>query len=688
MAMPEKVRSFTLLGGTGSGKSALAEALLYRAGVLHQAEGGKVLDSEPEEQRRQSTVFSKIQSLTWDKHQLHFADSPGAADFAGAAIAPLVVMDAAVIVIDATLGVDVATRQLFELAVECKKPILFFINKMDKEHADFDAALASIRNTLTKHAYPVTLPIGQGPTFRGVLDLIESRAFIYDEGKAIEQTIPDAEKERFEAAQNTLIEEVAGTDEGLFEKLAEGEALGKEDILPRLIENIESEDIIPVLVGSAVPPIGTTLLLDTLVHLILPPTKMPPAAATDSDDVVVELSPDPDGPTVVQLFKISSDQGMGDTFYLKVLSGTLKSGDDLINARSRDKERLGHLFHFQGKERIDVSEACVGDVVAVAKLKASHIGDTLASAGHVVTLPAIKFPAPVHSVSVQPKTRKDQDKMGIALSKLVVADPTLEYRIDPEFNETILSGMGEVHLEIAAGRLHDRYGIDIIIGQPHVPYRETIAKKVKAQGRHKKQTGGHGQFGDCWITAEPMELGHGFEFADEIKGGVIPGKFIPSVETGVKHAMSKGGLAGFPVVDVKVAVFDGSYHSVDSSDVAFQMAGSIAFRKCQELAGSTLLEPVMAVKVTVPAEYVGTITNYLSSNRGRILGMDGAGDLQIVSAEVPMAEMFGFSTELRSMTHGAGNFTMHYARYEAVPSQLIPAIIEKVKAQRAEKDGH
>ncbi len=686
--MPEKVRSFTLLGGTGSGKSALAEALLYRAGVLHQAEGGRVLDSEPEEQRRGSSVFGKVQSLMWEKHQLHFADTPGAADFVGAAIAPLIAMDAAVIVIDATLGVDVPTRQLFELAVEHKKPILFFINKLDKEHADYEAALASVRKTLTKRAFPVTLPMGQGPTFSGVLDLVESRAFTYENGKVNMRDVPEEERGRFDAAQNALIEEVAGTDEALFEKLAEGATLTKEDILPRLIQNIESEEIVPVLVGCSFPPVGTTLLLDTVVRLVKPPDQLPPVVVTNADDEPEEITRDPKGPTLAQVFKIASDQGMGDTFFLKITSGTLKSGDDLINARSRDKERVGHIFRFQGKERVDVSEATVGDVVAVAKLRSSLIGDTLASPGRVVALPPIQFPDPVHSVSVQPKTRKDQDKLGIALSKLIVGDPTLHYHIDPEFNETILSGMGEVHLELAAGRLHDRNGIEIIIGRPHVPYRETLTKKVKAQGRHKKQTGGHGQFGDCWISAEPLPLGSGFEFVDEIKGGVIPGKFVPSVETGVKQAMARGGLAGFPVVDVRVAVFDGSYHSVDSSDVAFQLAGSLAFKKCQELSGSTLLEPIMTVRITVPGDYVGAITNHLSSHRGRVLGMEAAGDLQIVSAEVPMEEMFGYSTELRSMTHGAGTYTMKFAQYEAVPAQVLPQIVEKVKAQRAEKEGH
>lgn len=682
MLTPDRIRSFTLLGGTGCGKSALAEALLFRAGVLHQADGGTTLDSEPEEQRRQSTVFSKVQSLTWKKHQLHFADTPGGADFVGAAVAPLAALDAAVIVIDATVGVEVSTRQFYEAAVKLKKPVLFFINKLDKEFAEFDAVLSAIRSSLTKHAFPVALPMGQGGSFSGVIDLLSGRAHSYAGGSASEVDVPEGERQRFEAGQNALIEEVAETDEVLFDKLADGAELTKDDILPRLIEVIEAGEIAPVLVGSAYPPQGSTLLLDTLTHLILPSTRLPPPSVERETAAPAPLELDPQRPPMAQVFKIFSDQGVGDMFYLKVVNGTLKSGVDLVNAHSREKERIGHMFRFQGKERIDVPEATIGDVVAVAKLKGSLVGDTLASADDVAALPRIEFPSPVHSVSVQPKTRKDQDKMGLALNKLSVTDPTIQFHMDPEFNETILSGMGEVHLEIAAGRLKERYGIELLIGQPHVPYRETLLKKSKAQGRHKKQTGGHGQFGDCWISVEPLPMGSGFEFVDEIKGGVIPGKFIPSVETGVKEAMKKGSLAGFPVVDVRVTVFDGSFHSVDSSDVAFQMAGSIAFKKCQELSGSTLLEPVMKLKVIVPGDYVGAITNQLSGHRGRILGMDAAGDLQTVTAEVPMAELFDYSTELRSITHGAGSYTMEFSQYEPIPSQLLAGVVEKINERR------
>ena len=685
MATPDKIRSFTLLGGPGSGKSALAEALLYRAGVLHQAEGGRALDFEPEEERRASTVFAKVQNLTWNDCQVHFADTPGLADFMGNAIAPLVALDAAVVVVDATAGVDVATRQTYDLAVQHNKPVLFFINKMDKERADFAAALGSIRKALTRRAHPVVIPIGQGPDFRGVLDLVESRAVTYDDGKVNDGPVGDAQRAAFDEAQGQLMEEVAGTNEALFEKLASGEQLSREDVLPHLITAIKQGEIVPVLAGSAFPPRGTSALLDAIVRLLAPPTDMIPPEVELPGGQRGPLPLDPKSPVVARVFKIYSDQGVGDIFYVRIVAGTVKSGDDLINTRSRERERIGHLLRFHGKERSEVPEATVGDVIAVAKLKGSLIGDTLASAERQVTLSPIDFPNAVHSVSVHPKTRKDQDKLGIALSRVSVSDPTLHYHIDPEFNETILSGMGELHLELAAGRLKERYGIEITIGKPHVAYRETLSKKVKAQGRHKKQTGGHGQFGDCHISAEPLPIGSGFEFADEIKGGVIPGKFIPSVETGVREAMKKGALGGFPVVDVKVTLFDGSFHSVDSSDVAFQLAGALAFRKCQELAGSSLLEPIMRVSVTVPADYVGSITNQLSQHRGRILGMDGSGDFQTVTAEVPQAELFDYSTELRSITQGSGTYRMEFAQYEPVPSQLVAGVIEKLKQEREEQ---
>lgn len=683
MATPDKIRSLTLLGGPGSGKTALAEALLFRAGVIHHIDGGRMLDVEPEEVRRQSTVFSKIQTLTWQKHTIHLADTPGAADFVGGAIAAIAALDAAVIVLDATSTVDVATRQYFELAVRHKKPVLFFISKMDKELADYDRALDSIRKTLTRHAQPVSLPIGSGSAFQGGIDLLEGKAYFYEGDSIKKADIPAEHQDEYESAYNALMEEVAGTDEALFEKVASGEKLERSEFMPQLLQAIKHGDIVPVLCGSAVPPRGTTLLLDALINLVAPPTDQPePDAKNDTDGSAISLKIDPTAPAVARVFKIFSDAGIGDIFFMKIVTGSVKAGDDVTNTRSRERERLGHLFRFHGKERSEVAEAAAGDIVAVAKLKGSLVGDTLCAPERSVSLPPIQFPNAVHSVSVQPKTRKDQDKLGIALSKLSNVDPTLKYHIDPEFNETILSGMGEVHLEVTAGRLKDRYGVEITVGRPHVPYRETLTKKVESQGRHKKQTGGHGQFGDVWVRVEPLPLGGGFEFADEIKGGVIPGKFIPSVETGVRDCMKKGTLAGFPVVDVKVTLFDGSYHTVDSSDVAFQLAGALAFRKCQEKAGPILLEPIMRVEVTVPSDYVGAITNQLSGHRGRILGMDAAGDLQVVRAEVPMGEMFTYSTELRSVTQGAGSFTMEFAQYEAVPSHLIPQIQEEMKKLR------
>lgn len=687
---PENLRSFTLLGAQGSGKTALAEALLYRAGVLHhlsQAQNGaNQLDTDPEEQRRETTLYSKVQTLTWDKHTLHFADTPGFADFIGESIAPLAALDAAVIVVDATVGVDVATKQLFNLAVEYKKPILFFINKMDKEQADFDHALESIRKNLSKHAHPVALPIGAGETFKGVLDLLDSRAFVYDGGEPRETTVPEEEKERFEKAQRQLIEEVAETDETLFDKLASGEVLKKDDILPQLIQDIEEEEVIPVLVGAANPPMGTTQLLDTLTYLILPPHKLPePESQTAEGEEPKKIKVHQFEPAMAQCFKVFNDPGVGDIFYLKVVTGTLQSGGDLINSNNRDKERVGHLWYFQGKERKEVSQATAGDVVAVAKLKNTTVGETLCEGSRVLALPPIHFPDPVFSLSVLPKTRKDQDKLGTALHKMSANDPTLHFNIDPEFNETILSGMGEVHLEIVANRLKERYTIDIELGHPHVPYRETFTKATQAQGKYKKQTGGHGQFGDVSIKLDPLRLGSGFEFVNQIKGGVIPSKYIPAVETGIKDAMIKGSLAGYPVVDTKITLYDGSFHSVDSSDLAFQIAGSMAFKICEETAKPILLEPIMTVTVTVPADFVGSINNDLNSRRGKILGMEQEGDLHVLKAEVPQAEMFKYATDLRSMTHGAGSHRMKFARYESVPSHLTSKIVEETKKAREAK---
>lgn len=675
----ELIRSFSILGATGSGKTALAEAILYRAGVLHHVSQGenRTLDSDPEEQKRASTLVSKIQTVSWDKHRLHFADTPGLSDFIGEALAPLSTFDAAVIVVDATTGVDVGTKQEFRKAQALKKPILFFINKMNKDRADFEGTLNSIRNNLTRHAHPVALPIGAGENFKGVMDLIDSRAFVYEGAEAKEVPIPEAEKDRFATAQRKLIEEVAETSEELFDKLAEGQELKKGDILPQLIADIEEEEIIPVLVGNADPPMGSSLLLDTLTHLVLPPDKHHPPSVKDEKGQEETLKVHPFEPPVAQVFKVISDPGVGDLFFLKILTGTLKAGMDLTNATHQSKERLGHLLVFEGKERKEVQEAVAGEIVAVAKLKQSQVGDTLCDNGRLVQAPPIDFPHPVFSKTLLPKSRKDQDKLGVALGKMQLTDPTLHYQIDPEFNETILSGMGEVHIDIAANRLRDKYGIDLELGQPHVPYRETITRKVKAQGKYKKQTGGHGQFGDVWIWAEPLTRGGGFEFVNEIKGGVIPSKYIPAVEHGIKDSMKKGTMGGYPLVDVKVTLFDGSFHSVDSSDLAFQIAGSFAIKKCEEEAQPIILEPIMKVVVTTPGEYVGAITNDLNSRRGKILGMDQEGDIHEVLAEVPMAELFKYATELRSITHGAGNYRSELNHYEPLPGHLTQKVVEE-----------
>jgi elongation factor G len=679
VTVPEKVRSFTLLGAPGSGKTALAEALLYRAKVLPQIEGGKALDTEPEEIKRRSSVFAKIQSLVWDGHEVSFADTPGGVDFVGAAVAPLAVFDATVLVVDATVGVDVPTRQFYEMASAQNKPLVIFVNKLDRENADFQRAVGSIRKTLTKKAQIVSLPIVASGSVEGSVDVIEGKAVSFDD-KLKDIKVPDDMQDELTLAQQALWEEVAGTDDALFEKLAGGEELTKDEVLPQLVKAIATGEIVPIIGGTAVPPRGASLLLDVVCQLLPSPDKLPAFAIAD-DGTKTPLTLGADQPAVCQVFRVTSDPGVGELYFLRVYNGTIRSSDDLLNPRQKDRERIGHMVRLQGKEKKELTEATIGQIVAVPKLKHTLAGDSLCQANRPTVMAPIPFPNPVHSVTVQPETRKDQDKLGVALGKLAQTDPTLHHHVDAEFNEIILSGMGEVHLEIIAGRLRERYGIQLTMGLPHVAYRETLTKKVKAQGRHKKQTGGHGQFGDVWITAEPLPLGSGFEFVDEIKGGVVPSKFIPSVETGIRDTMKRGGLVGYPVVDLRVSIFDGSYHAVDSSDMAFQMAGAIAFRKCLELSGTTLLEPIMRLRITVLADYVGAITSDLNSRRGRILGMDAIGDVQTVHAEIPLSEVFRYSTDLRSMTQGAGTFTMEFARYDPVPA----ALVEPIRAKQAER---
>ncbi len=689
---PDKLRSFTLLGSSGSGKTSLAESLLFRAEVTRRLgkvdDGSSHLDSDPEELRRKISLFGKVQTLSWDGHRIHFSDTPGFPDFIGEAIAPLAVMDAAVLVIDATIGVDVHAKRLFNLALKHKKPILFFINKMDKERADFEKTLESIRKNLSKKAHPVVLPIGEGERFRGVLDLIDGRAFLYEGEKFREGPVPPEEEARFQEWQKKLIEEVAETDETLFERLAQGELLKKEDVLPRLVQDIEEEEILPVLVGSAVPPKGTSLLLDALTHLILPPPKLPhvqgknPKTGEEEErrGLAVESA-------AAQIFKIVSDPGVGDVYYMKLFSGTLKHGADLFNARSQETERINHLFQWRGKERSEVTEAVAGDVILVPKLKNSVVGDSLGDPDRPFAMQPIDFPEPVLSMAILPKTRQDQEKMGTALGKILSNDPAFHYRVDPEFSETIVSGMGEVHIEVVCERLKSRYGIEVSLGTPHVPYRETVTGKAQVQGKYKKQTGGHGQFGDVWIRLEPRALGEGFEFADEIRGGVIPNKYIPAVEKGIRDASQRGVLAGYPVVDFRAALYDGSFHSVDSSDLAFQIAGSLAFKKAQQEARPILLEPIMRLTVITPSDFVGAITNDLSARRGKVLGMDQEGDLQVIQGEVPMAELFRYATDLRGLTHGAGTHHSKFAHYEQVPNHLLDKVLkEHSRLRKEDKD--
>jgi elongation factor G len=679
----ENVRSFTLLGAPGCGKTAIAEALLYRAHVIPQPEGGKALDTDPEEIKRRTTLSSKIQMIKWEDVEVSFADTPGSSDFIGGATAALQALDTAVIVVDATTGVDVATRQFYDLAIRYGRPVVLFVTKLDRESASFQKAVDSIRANLTKKAHPFVLPIGEGASFDGVINLVEAKAYSFGD-KVKELPIPDDLAEDAKAAQAQLIEEVAGTDELLFEKLASGETLTADDILPRLAIDVDEGEIVPIIAGCATPPKGTTVLLDVIRRYVKPAVQRRPPVATQNGKPV-ELVLGANEPALAQIFKVTSDPGIGELFFMRILNGTLHAGDDLANARTQDRERIGHMIRFQGKDKKETDEASIGAVVAVAKLKHSQVGDTLAFPSKVVEVAPIEFPNPVHSITVLPQTRKDQDKLGVALGKISQTDPTVHTHMDSEFNEIVLAGMGEVHLDVVAARLRDKFGVNITLGQPHVAYRETLAKAVKAQGRHKKQTGGHGQFGDCWISMEPLPIGTGFEFVDEIKGGVVPSKFIPSVETGVKESMKRGGLVGFPVVDIRVSLFDGSYHSVDSSDVAFQMAGAIAFRKCLEMSGTAILEPIMRIRITVLGEHVGAITSDMNSRRGRIQGMESAGgDLQVINAEVPQSEVFRYSTDLRSMTQGAGTYTMEFARYEPMPAQLASVLKEKMEAKRKE----
>jgi elongation factor G len=687
----DKLRNIALIGHGTSGKTSLAEALLYsmksisRLGTVDA--GNTTMDYAAGEHKRKISIHLGTAYGEWRDCKMNLFDAPGYDDFTGEVASALRVADCALLVVNGVAGVEAGAERTFQMARERNMPTMVCVNMMDKEHADFDGTIAQAQELLSEKIVPLQLPIGSGPDFKGLIDLFQMKAYIYSDAghEPSEADIPAEYADRAAKAREALIEAVAEFDDNVIEKYLEGQELTRDEIFNALRTGVASGGAYPAMVASATRNFGTRRLLDTLAVCFPSPADLPPFPATLGDDSV-ELTADPDGPAAALVFKTVVEPHLGELSLFRVYSGTLTSGAEAQNVSRNSSEKLGQLYVLIGNQRAEVARIPAGDVGAAVKLRATHTGDTLALKAKPYLLPRVDFPAPVTTEAIVPKNKGDEDKIGVALHKIMEEDPTVNLEVDPELHQQLLYGMGELHLEVVLDKLREKH-VEVELKKPRIHFRETITRPAQGQGRYKKQTGGRGQYGDVWLKLEPRGRAEGFEFADEIVGGVVPNKFIPAVEKGVKEAMTEGTVAGYPVVDVRITLYDGSYHTVDSSEMAFKVAGSMAFKKLMPEAGPVLLEPIMEVEVQVPDDFTGDVMGDLSSRRGRILGMSPQGSGQLVRALVPAAEMYHYHAQLRSMTQGRGRFSMKFNNYEEIPRDQADRIIDAAKAAREETEG-
>ena len=675
----ERLRNVALIAHGGAGKTQLAELLLHVAGVTDRMgrvdAGTSVLDFDPDEVERRVSIQSSLAPIPWQQHKINLIDTPGYFDFAGEVHAALRVAEGAVVVVDAAAGVEVGTELVWRHAEEAGRPRLVFINKMDREHADFQRTLQQLREAFGRAVTPVQVPIGAEASFTGVVDVLSERAYINQGGSSVESGIPAELADQVAEMRFHLIEEIAGSDDTLLERYLEGETLSEADLAAGLRKAVLAGTVIPVLCGSAGAGIGGRRLLDAIVRCLPSPADLPPAAGRDPQGGAAQRAPSPEQPFSAVVFKTLADPYVGKISIFKVCSGTVRPDSTVLNSSRGQPERLGPLFALRGKEQQPVTEAAAGDIVAVARLQHTQTGDTLCDPARPVTYPPIQFPEPVFAVAVQPRAKADEEKISTGLARLAEEDPTFRVERNAETRQTLIYGMGELHLEVLKSRLKRKFNVEVDTVPPRVPYRETIRRTGTAEYKHKKQTGGRGQYGHVFIRIEPLERGQGFAFDEEIFGGAVPRQYIPAVEKGVREAMAEGVLAGYPVTDVKVVLYDGSYHSVDSSEMAFKIAASQAFKKGFREADPILLEPIADVEVLVPEEFTGDIMGDLNKRRGRILGMEPRGTVQLIRAQAPLAEMFDYAIDLRSLTQGRGTFRMTLSHYEEVPEPVARQVI-------------
>jgi elongation factor G len=685
MTEPGKIRNIALVGHRGTGKTALFEALLFRSGVVNRLgrveEGTTVSDYDDDEKRRQLSLQGTLAHFERDSLTFNLIDTPGDPSFQADTLAALRVVETALLTVNSVLGVEVQTERLWNRAAEQGLARVVFCNMLDRERADFAATVEALRAAFGQKVVPVQLPIGAEHEFSGVVDLLTMKAHTLDGQKPVVDDVPAELADAADEARAALIEAVAETDDELLEKFFADEEIATHDLRRALAAAVASSQLFPVAAGSATHLAGVEPLLE-LLEAAPAPDAVPGRVVTTPGGDEERLVCDPAKPAAAFVFKTLADPFSGRINVLRVFQGTVSSDSTLAVSRDGHKERLGQLLKPQGKENKPVETLVAGDIGAVAKLKDVISGDSLCAEGSAVTFPAITFPAPLMSFAVSAKSKGDEEKVIAALRRLAEEDPMMELHRDEQTAETIVGGMSQVHVEVIVERVKRRFGVEVDLKPPRVPYRETITTSAKAQGRHKKQTGGRGQFGDTWVELQPRERGEGFEFVDKIVGGVIPRNFIPAVEKGIVEAMREGYLAGYPVVDLRAILYDGSHHPVDSSEMAFKIAGSLGFKNAIEKAKPVLLEPIMTVEVTVPEENVGDIIGDLNSRRGRVLGMDPRGGYSVVSAEVPLAEMLTYAPDLTSMTGGRGDYSMEFLRYEEVPSHLATRIIEAAKKEK------
>ena len=689
---PEDIRSIALISHGGAGKTSLNEALLYDTGLISRMgrieDKNTVSDFDSEEQKRGISISTSLATIPYKNKTIYVLDTPGFADFVGEQRCAMRISDGAVVLVNATAGVEVQTQSVWAFAETFETPAIFFISKLDRENADFETVVKDIQENISDRAVPLYLPIGKELEFKGLVNVLTGKSYMYKGDGSKEVTEGDTPADMADAvaaARETLVERAVEADDELMMRYLEGEEISLEELQEVLRKAVCARSVFPIIPGSGTGNIGVYQLMDMVVNYMPSPKDMLNRAALKGEEVV-KIVPDEKGPFLGFVFKVMVDPYVGKLSFVKVFSGTLTSDQTVFNVTEGEEERISSFRFMKGKESTEEKEIILGDIVAIPKLESTTAGDTLGTKGEVLKFRPIQFPQPVYSVAVLPKSRADEDKLGTAITKTLKEDRTLSFVKNPETNDAVLSGMGDMHLDIMLSKIKERYKVDLETRTPKVPYRETIKKTARAQGKHKKQSGGRGQYGDVWFELAPIEKNAGIQFIDRVVGGVVPKNYIPAAEKGLREAAQRGYLAGYPATDFSCAIYDGSYHDVDSSEMAFKIAASLAFKKAMADAMPILMEPVMNVEVKVPEECLGDVMGDFNSRRGRIMGIDSEGKLQVVKAQCPLSEMFRYAIILRSMTSGRGTFTMEYSHYEEVPGDISKKIIEAAEKDRVEEE--